>query len=57
MRTQQRRPMVEMLRRYWMLPYHAPSFAKSSSDEGDGGGGSVSLIGDSSERRGKIRVS
>lgn len=38
-----------------MLPYHARSITSSPSEEGDGGGGSVSFIGNSSEWK-KIRA-
>lgn len=38
-------PMAEMLRRYWMLPYHAVSKLSSPvPEEEDGGGGSVLFI-------------
>ncbi|GKV48907.1 hypothetical protein SLEP1_g55693 [Rubroshorea leprosula] len=45
MKTQQKRPIVEMLRRYWMLPYQAPSIPGSPSKAGEGGGEGVWFIG------------
>lgn len=36
METQHRRPIIEMLRRYWMLPYQASGITGKSPEDGGG---------------------
>lgn len=36
METQHRRPIMEMLRRYWMLPYQASGISGKSPEDGGG---------------------
>lgn len=36
METQHRRPITEMLRRYWMLPYQASGISGKSPEDGGG---------------------
>uniref|UniRef100_A0A2P2NAL0 Uncharacterized protein n=1 Tax=Rhizophora mucronata TaxID=61149 RepID=A0A2P2NAL0_RHIMU len=39
MKTQQKRPIAEMLRRYWMLPYQASPSPAAGEEGGWGRGG------------------
>lgn len=36
METQHRRPIMEMLRRYWMFPYQASGISGKSPEDGGG---------------------